>query len=159
MLLAFFINTGLAQSFKQAGSNVSGAGIKLGAGTGTTVPITIELWTNLPDIPGAAMLASGTEDGTGGSYVDIFWSPVAVTPGATYYLHFVGSLLAINGDTQNGYADGQAYANAGFESFPSFDYTFCTYTNAVPEPSNWALLIAGFGLTGAAMRRRRVFAA
>lgn len=25
----------------------------------------------------------------------------------------------------------------------------------VPEPANWALLIAGFGLTGAAMRRRR----
>jgi hypothetical protein len=29
---------------------------------------------------------------------------------------------------------------------------------AVPEPSSWALLIAGFGLTGAAMRRRRAFA-
>lgn len=27
---------------------------------------------------------------------------------------------------------------------------------AVPEPDIWALLIAGFGLTGAAMRRRRV---
>lgn len=27
--------------------------------------------------------------------------------------------------------------------------------NAVPEPSTWALLIAGFGLTGAAARRRR----
>ena len=26
---------------------------------------------------------------------------------------------------------------------------------AVPEPSSWAMLIAGFGLTGAAMRRRR----
>ena len=25
----------------------------------------------------------------------------------------------------------------------------------VPEPANWALLIAGFGLTDAAMRRRR----
>ncbi|OYW83985.1 MAG: hypothetical protein B7Z20_11720 [Sphingobium sp. 32-64-5] len=25
----------------------------------------------------------------------------------------------------------------------------------VPEPASWALLIAGFGLTGAAMRRRR----
>jgi hypothetical protein len=27
---------------------------------------------------------------------------------------------------------------------------------AVPEPANWALLIAGFGLTGAVMRRRRM---
>ena len=29
----------------------------------------------------------------------------------------------------------------------------------VPEPSQWAMLIAGFGLTGAAMRRRRYRAA
>lgn len=28
----------------------------------------------------------------------------------------------------------------------------------VPEPASWAMLIAGFGLTGAAMRRRRVAA-
>jgi hypothetical protein len=28
--------------------------------------------------------------------------------------------------------------------------------NPVPEPASWALMIAGFGLTGAAMRRRRV---
>ena len=27
--------------------------------------------------------------------------------------------------------------------------------NAVPEPASWALMIAGFGLTGSAMRRRR----
>jgi len=27
-------------------------------------------------------------------------------------------------------------------------------TGAVPEPASWAMLIAGFGLTGAAMRRR-----
>lgn len=32
-------------------------------------------------------------------------------------------------------------------------------TGAVPEPASWALLIAGFGLTGAAMRRRRQVAA
>lgn len=34
-----------------------------------------------------------------------------------------------------------------------------TYTNqftyGVPEPTTWALMIAGFGLTGAALRRRR----
>jgi hypothetical protein len=27
---------------------------------------------------------------------------------------------------------------------------------AVPEPTNWAMLIAGFGLTGAMLRRRRL---
>ena len=31
--------------------------------------------------------------------------------------------------------------------------------SAIPEPASWAMLIAGFGLTGAAMRRRRVTAA
>ncbi len=34
-----------------------------------------------------------------------------------------------------------------------------TGITAVPEPQSWALLIAGFGLTGAALRRRRVAAA
>jgi len=29
-------------------------------------------------------------------------------------------------------------------------------TASVPEAATWAMLIAGFGLTGAAMRRRRV---
>lgn len=32
-------------------------------------------------------------------------------------------------------------------------------SGAVPEPASWALLIGGFGLTGAAMRRRRPVAA
>jgi hypothetical protein len=32
-------------------------------------------------------------------------------------------------------------------------------TGGVPEPASWALLIAGFGLTGAAMRSRRVIPA
>ncbi|NNM75900.1 PEP-CTERM sorting domain-containing protein [Sphingomonas sp. ID1715] len=30
--------------------------------------------------------------------------------------------------------------------------------NAVPEPASWALMVAGFGLAGAATRRRRVLA-
>lgn len=28
-------------------------------------------------------------------------------------------------------------------------------TDAVPEPATWAMMIAGFGMAGAAMRRRR----
>ena len=35
---------------------------------------------------------------------------------------------------------------------------FTVFAAAVPEPQNWALLIAGFGLTGAMLRRRRVLA-
>ena len=34
-----------------------------------------------------------------------------------------------------------------------------TFAAQVPEPASWAMLIAGFGLTGAAMRRRRTVAA
>ena len=29
-----------------------------------------------------------------------------------------------------------------------------TFPQAVPEPSSWAMLVAGFGLAGAALRRR-----
>ena len=35
----------------------------------------------------------------------------------------------------------------------------CAVALNVPEPSSWAMLIAGFGLTGAAMRRRRNYRA
>jgi hypothetical protein len=45
----------------------------------------------------------------------------------------------------------------------AFNYTIIEYGglsvgSAVPEPSSWALLIAGFGLIGAAARRKRLFA-
>lgn len=38
----------------------------------------------------------------------------------------------------------------------ALDPTYLSVTSsAVPEPASWALLLTGFGLTGAAMRRRR----
>ena len=56
---------------------------------------------------------------------------------------------------------GQPFAVAA----PGFSYDFeplnasrwsISGGGAVPEPASWTLLIAGFGLTGAALRRRRV---
>jgi hypothetical protein len=56
------------------------------------------------------------------------------------------------------------FGNVGAQTYHpgrvSADTSSVFYTNlnpvaAVPEPANWALLIAGFGLTGAALRRRR----
>ena len=38
-------------------------------------------------------------------------------------------------------------------------YTLKYYTGQIPEPASWALMIAGFGLVGAAARRRGLAAA
>jgi hypothetical protein len=48
-------------------------------------------------------------------------------------------------------------AGSGNANFGSYNLTISGPgdINVVPEPASWAMLIAGFGLTGAAMRRRR----
>lgn len=50
---------------------------------------------------------------------------------------------------------GRAYFNIHTDVFPAGEIRGF-YAAAVPEPGVWALLIAGFGLAGAALRRRAV---
>ena len=79
---------------------------------------------------------------------------MAITPNTTYYLVFSGnSTLAIEGDTNNPYPNGQVYANPGYGSFPTFDYTFRTFSTAPSlcpldqnQPINTAYM-AHFGQT------------
>jgi hypothetical protein len=56
------------------------------------------------------------------------------------------------------YAGGNAIVETGGVAEPqSEDFAFRTYVDtaiAAPEPATWALLIAGFGLAGSALRRR-----
>lgn len=127
--MASFSQGDLAQSFIQTNDNISGAGIFLRTGVGTTDNVTIQLWTALPNA-GGTMVAEGSATGTAGEWVDVFWDDVDVTP-ITYYLVFTGNTtLGLCGDTTNPYPNGCVYANTGFTQFPNYDYAFRTYYNA-----------------------------
>jgi hypothetical protein len=64
-------------------------------------------------------------------------SGLSVAPGASFFLRWSGADAAGN--------------DAGL----AIDNFSLNATTAVPEPASWAMLIAGFGLVGAAARRRR----
>ncbi|GEM_PF-755796 len=139
--MAGFDQIDLAQSFQQTHTNISGAGINLYVYLGSTDTVTIQLWENgLPNASGT-MLTEASAIGTAGQWVDVFWTPVPVVPGTTYYLVFTGNTtLGINGDSNNPYPYGCVYANPGYNQFANYDYTFRTYyDNTVSlERYSWA---------------------
>ncbi|MBK8143748.1 MAG: hypothetical protein IPK62_01490 [Bacteroidetes bacterium] len=137
--MANFSQTGLAQSFIPSVNTICGAGVFITSGGSGNV--TIELRTALP--PAGVSLASGTAVGNTGSYADVTWPSVPVSIGTTYYLILTSSNggQCVAGNTAGGYANGQLYANAGYNAFPSFDYTFRTAScggSYVYNPGNLA---------------------
>jgi hypothetical protein len=71
------------------------------------------------------------------------------------------NINAFNESTGN-YAGGSASLINHTGGFPRSDMNFRTYvdtnfapTGGVPEPASWALMISGFGMAGAVLRRRR----
>ncbi len=152
--MAAFSQTDLAQSFQQANNNIDGAGIFTQANVGGGDTITISLYDALPNAGGNLLTSGSVSNTTAGAWYDVFWSPVSVTPNTTYFLVFTSdtNTEGIAGDVNNPYSRGQVYANAGYGSFPNFDYTFRTYT-AAPEPASLAVL--GIGALVAIRRRRK----
>lgn len=68
----------------------------------------------------------------------------------------IGSTLNFFNDD---FATGQGEASSGFVDYIQIYDTALTDTGiiaGVPEPTSWMMLIAGFGLVGAAARRRRL---
>jgi hypothetical protein len=153
--MAAFAQTDLAQSFTPSANNSSGAGVFLYTIEGSQ-GITISLWDNLPNQNGNE-LASATSGAVGANqWVDVFWNPVAVTPGKTYYLVFtsVNNASGLWGDVDNNYPGGNVFANPGYQSYPDFDYTFREYSSGVPEPATLSMLGAGVAFAVRRLRRR-----
>jgi len=75
-----------------------------------------------------------------------------------------GGFLAANGGTAEtarvaflaGLEGGGVYYNIHTAVFPGGEIRGNLAAGAVPEPASWAMLIAGFGLVGAVMRRSRI---
>lgn len=91
----------------------------------------------------------GTFDFAGFSYVAPFTSlAVTVDGGPTFFVFGSGS----TGASFNGISE-LRFSGPGSYSIDNISAT--AVGGAVPEPSAWALLILGFGATGAAMRAAR----
>jgi len=72
--------------------------------------------------------------------------------------NFIGlRAVAGNGDAFYGFAytTNNVLNSFGFESVANRAITATTATGAVPETATWGMMIAGFGMMGAAMRTRR----
>lgn len=101
------------------------------------------------DFPDFTMAAGST---TGIYFNAVSGSPVNYTNGSV-----VGGIVASDANLSilSGFGRG---SNFGTDFSPrnfNGSITYTLGTGAVPEPASWALLIAGFGLTGAVARRRR----
>ena len=97
------------------------------------------------------------------------WSIVLTVDGVdqTVFAQFLsGGQTALNSLGTINFAGGTVSAvgftcdDCSFNTYHQFSDTVITLGNgAVPEPQRWALMIAGFGIVGAAARRRRALGA
>jgi hypothetical protein len=109
-------------------------------------------WTLTHSAPSNLPEDFGSLSGTGGGgsnelfiattfFTDTFSQVVATTQGQTYTLFVTDASNELGGGGQSG----------RFGSWTASE-------EGIPEPASWALMISGFGVSGAALRRRRATA-
>lgn len=116
-------------------------------------------------VPGAGIVGVAVTPGTlpgfpsgvtAGSYaINLnLADPATYTGGPTGFLTGAGGTAALaEARLLEGIQNGQAYFNIHSGRFPGGEIR--GFLAPVPEPGTWALLIAGFGVLGGAMRSRR----
>ena len=147
-----WVSSNVGQSFQQTGTTVAGAGVKIGsdpyAGPGTSVSVTISLWSaqpysgNSPLTAGSVSLITEIEP----IWADVFWNPVDVQPNTTYFLTVSGppSTVPVLIDFAGPYSLGMAFGPNGSPAYRYYDMAFRTFAASVPEPSSLALVLSGF---------------
>jgi hypothetical protein len=146
----FTLQPGLAGSFSfLSTSAISVNGINYAAGSnllsGTFTDVSISGQTNAS--------AAAYNGSTGGGSTIMFTSDfVSFVPGTDYDMSISLTSLAplLFANPGSALRSFEAYSTGSFSSDPA-----PTVNGAVPEPSAWAMLIAGFGLVGFQARRRR----
>ena len=107
--------------------------------------------TIVPTFPG---FPSGV---TSGSYLQSFDLSLASSYNPAFITANGGGVPAAQAALLAGLAGGQAYLNIHTVGFGGGEIR--GQYAAIPEPTTWALMITGFGLVGAAARRRRTMVA
>jgi hypothetical protein len=147
------------QSFQQDHANIAGAGVYVDT-LGALTTLDFAIYSSYGTTP-SGFITSANIYVTHTGWWDVTWSPVAITPGTTYFL--VLSATASNSMTVTfapigSYADGNALANG--DNFTAYDLTFRTYyddtaPSSVPLPAALPLFGGGLAVIGLAGWRRR----
>ncbi len=87
---------------------------------------------------------------------DLFYSNRALNADKITHIYatgYAGGDFGLPAGTYVGFED---LAGGGDLDYEDLAFIFTNVRSNVPEPAAWALMLGGFGLVGAAMRRRRV---